>query len=195
MTLVALAAIVLVVVACAGNPFRPDGPCTIDGALPGAYPELEALLPTKFEGRTSDIRNSGRNCTPEALGTLATHGVDELRFAGATWDFGGGRAATFAVMALPDAALPAAWVEELYEYGARTGKKTDNLEVTRPTIVGIGPVFRLDVLNDLSLQTIVVWPDGDRVRDLLVSTQVSPTASRADHDAFVGRAFETAAGS
>jgi len=188
-----LVAALLVVAACAGKPFSTDGPCEVDGALPGAYPALEAPLPLEFEGRAADIRNSGRNCTDDALGTLKTHGVDELRFGGATWDFGGGRAATFAVMALPDEPLPVEWIEELYEYGARTGRKTDNVEVTRPTIEGIGPVFKLEVLNDLSLQTIVVWPDGDRVRDLLVSTQVTPSASRADHDAFLTRALAAAA--
>ena len=190
----ALAALVLVAAGCSTNSFHAEGPCNVDGAIAGAYPQLEALLPTEFEGRGSNIRNSGRNCTDDALGSLTTHGVHELRFAGATWDFGSGRAATFAVMALPGEALPVAWIEELYEYGARTGKKTDNIEVTRPTIEGIGPVFKLEVLNDLSLQTIVVWPDGDRVRDLLVATQVTPSASRADHDAFVTRALAAAAG-
>jgi hypothetical protein len=40
-------------------------------------------------------------------------------------------------------------------------------------------------LNDLSLQTVVVWPDGDVVRVALVATNVQPGADRADHEAVV----------
>ncbi len=51
--------------------FDPASACTTDGRMPGAYPELEALLPAAYEGKAPSTVDSGRNCTPAALGTLA----------------------------------------------------------------------------------------------------------------------------
>ena len=70
--------------------FDPTGACTADGSAPGAYPELEALVPTTYEGKGPDRLDSGRNCTPQNLATLQAAGIDEVRFAGGTWGFGGG---------------------------------------------------------------------------------------------------------
>ena len=186
---VAIAAL-LVAAACGGAPSFAIHSCT-DGFIRNTEPELEGLLPTTFDGQTA-TPTSGRNCKAENLGTLVEHGISAFLFAGVSWDFGGGKAVTFAIEALPDRALPAAWVEEFYEAGARTGRRTGDVTVSHPSIAQVGEVYRLDVLNDLSLQTIVVWQDGDRVRDVLVATQVSPTAVRADHDALVDRAIAAA---
>ncbi len=185
---------VLLLGCSAAATFAPDGPCLRDGAAIGAYPDLEALLPAVFEGRTTEIRDSGRNCSSDALGTLAGHGVAELRFAGATWDFGNGRAATFAVLARPDAPLPVAWAEEFYETPARVGRRTSEVEVTRYDVDGLGEVYQLEALNDLSLQTVVVWQSGDRARVVIIATPVNPAASRDEHDGFVARALDAAAG-
>src|SRR5688572_21950395 len=55
----ALLALVLVMGACAApEPFDPTGPCSADGAAPGAYPELEALIPTMYEGRAPETLDS-----------------------------------------------------------------------------------------------------------------------------------------
>ena len=184
--------VALLAAACsAGAGTLPVGSCT-DGTIQNSEPALEALLPATFEGRAPDALSSGRNCTAETLGSLTEHGVTAFQFAGATWDFGAGTAATFAIEALPDQRLPAAWVEEFYERGARGGRRTGDIQVSRPTVAPIGEVYRLDVLNDLSLQTIVVWADGNRVRDVLVATPVSPTAVRAQHDGLVDRAVAAA---
>jgi hypothetical protein len=46
-------AVALSTVACSGGPppsFDPTGDCTTDGRAPGAYPDLEALVPTKYMG-------------------------------------------------------------------------------------------------------------------------------------------------
>jgi len=190
--LLALAALV-VASACGGAPSFAIHACT-DGYVRNTEPELEALLPTTFDGQAATT-SSGRNCKPENLGSLVEHGVSALRYAGATWDFGSGTAVTMAIEAIPDATLPVAWIEEFYEIGARTGRRTSDVTVSHPTLDSLGEVYRLDVLNDLSLQTIVIWQDGERVRDILVATQVSPTAVRADHDALVDRALATAVSS
>ena len=169
------------------------GPCLVDGRAPGSYPELERLIPSSFGGKAPTTLDSGRNCSDKALGSLAAHGVHELRFAGATWDSGGGAGTSIALLALPDARLPIAWVEEFYETGARTASKTDNVTTSRPAFAGVGPTFRVDALNDLSFQSIVVWPDGPRVRVVIVASPVSPSASMAAHDAQLEAAMATAA--
>ena len=45
--------------------------------------------------------DSGRNCSEGALGSLISHDLDEIRFAGATWDLGGGLAASRAWSSRP----------------------------------------------------------------------------------------------
>lgn len=187
------------VIACGTSTgsFSPDGPCVSDGRAPGAYPELEARLPPTLGGigpangtgsATADLFpttvDSGRNCTEGALGSLWSHRIREVRFAGATWDAGDGDGTVSALFTTPSGqpALEAVWMEEFYESGARATSKTENIVITRPTIDPAGAVFRLDALNDLSLQTVVVWPATDGIRVVIVATRVSPDASRQAHD-------------
>jgi hypothetical protein len=191
----ALLAIVVAVslAACAGAAtFAPDGPCAVDGRAKGAYPDLEKLLPLSLDGAAPNTLDSGRTCSDPALGTLVSHGVHEMRSAGATWDEGGGKATTIAVLSLPGREMPVAWAEEFYEVGARTAKKTEQITTSRPTIAG-RTVFRLDTLNDLSFQTVAVWHDGIVARVALVATPVNLSASRAMHDARVEAAIGAAA--
>lgn len=178
----------------AGASFDPAGPCVVDGKVAGAYPDLEARLPDTFRGAAAGVVDSGRHCTEKALASLATHDLDEVRFAGATWDLGAGTGVTSVVFADPDANLPAAWIAEFYERGARAGKKTDNIETSRPTVSpGAEVAWRLDVLNDLSFQTTVTWQDGTFVRTVLVATPVGPGASRDAHDELVEAAVAATA--
>ena len=194
LTLAWIAGLVLVLAACRSATPSFDGsePCVADGRAPGAYPALERQVTERWVQVSLDALatmqpttvDSGRNCTPTSLGSLATHGVTEIHFAGATWDEGGGNGTVRAILALPDGAgsLNVAWVEEFYAAGAQAAKHTENIQTSRPMIGSIGPVFRLDTLNDLSLQTVVVWPDADSVRVVIVTTTVEPGASRAGHD-------------
>jgi hypothetical protein len=158
-------------------------------------PALEALLPADLDGRPRDTLDSGWNCLSETLGTYASHGVTRLEFAGATWDDGNGQGAVTAVFETPstDPALQAAWVEEFYETGARASRSIENVEITQPQITGPGAVWRLDALNNLSQQTITVWPHGDHVHVVLVASTVEPGASRGAHDARVAGAVAAAA--
>jgi hypothetical protein len=136
--------------------FDPAGPCSTDGQQPGAYPDLEALLPRDYEDQMPENLDSGRTCTAEALGTLATHGIDELKFAGATWKTGG--AAGFTMAVFEAAGLDPARMVEFYEAGAKAARKTDTYTVTDVTVGG-KPAVRLDVLgSDGSGQTVVAWP-------------------------------------
>jgi hypothetical protein len=187
---------------CAGPTasFSAEGPCTVDGRAPGGYPDLEARLPPTLGGigaangtggtteeQAPSTVDSGRNCTEKVLGTLWGHGVRELRFAGAIWDIGGGEGIVSALFMTPPGqpALDKAWLEEFYEASARASSKAENITVTRPTIDTAGEVFRIDALNDLSLQSVVVWPDDDVVRLAIVATNVEPGADRSDHESAV----------
>lgn len=190
----ALVALALLLAGCGvfGPTFAPTGACLVDGRAAGAYPDLEARIPKTISGRPATRLDSGRNCSSDALGSLANHGVHEVRFAGATWDESNGNGVSIAVLALPDRDLPVAWAEEFYLLGAENAKHTGNIETSHPTYPGAGPVFRLDTLNDLSFQTVVVWPDGALARVVIVATQVGPNASRSVHDARVEEAVGAA---
>jgi hypothetical protein len=171
--------------------FDPHGACVADGRAPGSYPDLEALLPADLAGTPPTRVDSGRSCTASALSTYASHGITEVRYAGATWDEGGGDGTAIAVVTTPPAQpeLQQQWVEEFYLAGARASSKTENIETSRPTLGDI-EVFRIETLNDLSLQTVLVWAVGTPVHVVIVATQVEPGASRAEHDARVSAALE-----
>ncbi len=186
----------LVVGACGGSSppsFDPDAPCGVDGRAPGAYPELEARLPATLDDAPPTGLDSGRHCSEGALGSLIAHDTAGIRFAGATWDRGGGDAITSAIFGLVDRDLPASWIAEFYEIGARTAKRTEQIETSRPVFEGVGETFRLDTLNGLSLQSVVVWQDGPLVRAVLAATAVAPDASRTAHDTLVELAVASAA--
>jgi len=136
--------------------------------------------------------DSGRNCSDAALGTLTEHGVHELRFGGATWDLGGGAGTSIAVLALPQGQLPLAWAEEFYLAGAINASKTNNVKSSHPSVTGVPDAFRVDALNDLSQQAIVLWQLGDDVRIVVVATHVDPNASMAAHEARVADAIAAA---
>jgi len=189
-----VALITAAIAACgqAGGTFDPSGPCTSDARAPGAYPVLERLLPTDLAGKAPTTVDSGRNCEAATLTTYAAHGVAELRFAGATWDDGGGNATVIAVLATPgdQPLLHQDWIEEFYLAGAKASTKTENIETSRPTIDGT-TVYRIETLNDLSLQTVIVWSANGMgaMHVVIVATRVEPDASRAAHDAKVAAAL------
>lgn len=188
--LLVVAVLAAVLVAACGSPGAATGPLEACGADKadaksiGGFPALEALVPRDLKGAAPDLVNSGRNCSDRALGSLRTHGIEELRYAGATWNHAKSDATVVAVLATPADQPPAqqAWIEEFYTAGAVAGTKTDNVTTTRPTIEPVGQVFRLDALNDLSLQTIVTWNDEGLIHVVIVASEVSLTASRAEHE-------------
>lgn len=196
---VLVVSVIVVVVACGGSAIPGSsngGSCAGDIRAAGTFPDLEALLPRGMIEASPTTVDSGANCTRAALGSYTSHGIGELRFAGATWDYGDGEATVVAVFATPAAgqpALEATWVEEFYTAGAVAGRTIDDVRTTRPVMRGAGQVFRLEVINNLSLQTVVIWPAEPYVRVVIVATNVEPNASRADHDQRVEMAVEVAA--
>jgi hypothetical protein len=192
-------AFVLCAAACqpsAGASFQPEGACAIDGRGPGIYPSLEQLLPGGLgeEGATSV--DSGRSCSDQRLSTLKAHGVIDLRYAGATWTPEGGSSTVIAVFTTPPGSPPLqpAWMAEFDETGARASTKTENIEIGHPTYDQAGVVYQLNTLNDLSFQSVVVWPGDGVVHVVIVATQLEPGGeTRADHDVAVRNAVLWAA--
>jgi hypothetical protein len=162
--------------------FDPTGPCTTDGSAAGAYPELEALVPTTYEARGPDMLDSGRNCTPGNLGTLEAAGIDQVRFAGGTWDFGGDRAAALVVFQAPG--LTAKLIAEFYAAGAVGSNRTVITAIGTPTLAG-RPGHRLDTKTGDRLQTVVMWPSAtpDTV-NVVISNDLPDPKIQAAVDAF-----------
>lgn len=190
---VALLAATVLVAGCgagggvAGTSFDPAGPCVADGRRAGAYPALEELVPGALGGRRPDRLDSGRSCTDTALGTLRSHGVAELHFAGGLWELGRNSGTTLVVFDSPTP-LEAQWLAEFYEAGARAGRKTEGIE-SKPVGVAGSDGFRLDTLNDDSYQTVVVWQRADRVAAALVASSVREVTSRVAHEQAVTEAL------
>lgn len=185
--LLVLAAVLVAVIACSGAApsFDPTGACTTDEKAPGAYPELEARLPTTYRGDAPSTVDSGRNCSAEALGPLAELGFREVRFAGATWTFGAERALVLAVFSAPG--LEVADVAEFYEESARTSPRMEILEKAEPTIAG-RQGWRLDAKRVERLQTVVVWPASDPdVVNVVISNDLPDARIAEAVDAFGDR--------
>ncbi len=187
--LIAILAVAVLIVAACGSSFDPTGPCSGDGAAPSAYPALEAVVPTSYAGSAPTRVDSGRTCTTEALGTLTTHGIKELRFAGATWATGTDSGLTLAVFVTADGPpLDPAWMTEFYETGASSGKNVQSVDTGEIAVPGGPTAQRIDVLNGESFQTVIVWPWHGRVAVTLVADFIREIQTRAAHDKIVQQA-------
>ena len=165
--------------------FDPSGACTADGQVPGAYPDLEAKVPAKYQDRAPDHLDSGRHCTPENLGSLAAAGFSEIRFAGGTWGFGGDRAAALVVFSAPG--LTADAIARFYEESAKAANRTQITGVSTPRLAG-EPVHRLDSKTGDRTQTVVVWPAADAgVVNVVITNELPDPKIEAAVAAFEGR--------
>jgi hypothetical protein len=183
---VLLAAVLLT--GCSSGPaasFDPTGPCLVDGSAPGAYPDLEARIPTSYEGQGPGHLDSGRHCSRESLGSLATAGFSEVRYAGGTWDFGGDAAAALVVFQAQG--LTADAIADFYAASARAADRTTVTGESRPTLAG-RPGRRLDTTTSSRTQTIVVWPSTEPgIVDVVISNELPDPKIQAAVDAFGGR--------
>jgi hypothetical protein len=165
--------------------FDPTSACTTDGRMAGAYPELEARVPTTYEGRGPDQLDSGRHCTQSNLGSLAAAGFDEVRFAGGNWDFGGQRAAALVVFTADG--LTADRIAEFYAASADAADRTQVTGISTPTLAG-RPGHRLDTTTGSRTQTVVVWPAAEAdVVNVVITNDLPDPKIDAAVDAFGGR--------
>ena len=171
---VLVTALALLLGACAAPAasFDPTGACTGDGSAAGAYPDLEALIPTQYHGAAPERLDSGRNCTAENLGSLASAGISEVRFAGGTWTFGD-PAVVLAVFTAPG--LTADLLADFYANSARQNSRTTVLGQTSPTVAG-RQGRRLDTQTGDRMQSVIVWPSGTTDRVNVVITHDLPEA-------------------
>jgi hypothetical protein len=158
----ALALVAAVVAGACGSTaapsFDPTGPCTTDGRVAGAYPDLEALIPKTLAGTAPKTLDSGRNCSSKELSTLSGHGLTEVRFAGGLWQDAAQSGVTLAVFRAPG--LQSEWMAEWFEAGARAARSTGGIKTTKPTVNG-QPGQRLDLVNGESPQTVITWPGAE----------------------------------
>jgi hypothetical protein len=183
---VLLLAVALSLISCseaAAPSFDPTGPCSGDGAARGAYPDLEARVPSTYRDARPERLDSGRNCSGPSLGSLADLGFEELRFAGGTWTFGGERAVVLAVFSAPG--LEADDLADFYAQSARVARRTVVLAETREQIAG-RPARRLDTKTGERLQTVIVWPAIERDLVNVVITNDLPEARIDEAIAAVG---------
>lgn len=153
--------------------------------MAGAYPELEGRVPTSYEGRGPDQLDSGRHCTAASLGSLATAGFSEVRFAGGTWDFGGNRAA--ALVVFQATGLTADHVADFYTTSARAANRTQITGESAPSIAGRAG-RRLDTTTGSRTQTVVVWPSADDgIVNVVISNDLPDPKIDAAAEAFRGR--------
>ncbi len=194
--LAALLAVILgVALAGCASSFDPTGPCSSDGSVPGAYPELESAVPTAFRSAAPAELDSGRACTSDGLGTLAGHGVKEIRFAGGTWTTGTDSGLSLAVFTTADGpALETAWVAEFYEAGARAGKNVTSVETSDYPVTAAVQGRRIDVLNGESFQSVVVWPRNGQVAVALVADFIREIQTKDAHDVVVRDAVDAFGG-
>ncbi len=185
-----LVALALVLAGCSPA-FDPTGSCTADGSAPGAYPDLEAAIPKLYKDAKPMNLDSGRACSASGLGTLAGHGVKELRFAGGTWSTGTDSGLSLAVFTSADgSALDPAWLTEFFETGARTAKNVTSVDTTDyPVSAAVGG-RRIDVLNGESYQSIVVWEKDGKVAVALVGDFIREIQTKEAHDVIVRAAVD-----
>jgi hypothetical protein len=186
----AIIGVLVVVAGCASPTFDPSSPCTTDGRGAGAYPALEALVPRELNGKPPSRVDSGRSCTPASLSSLASHGVKELHFGGATWETGTSSGVSIAVFKAPG--LQAEWVHEFFTAGAESARDAETVETSTMAVDGVQG-YRVDALNGDSYQTVIDWADGDRVRVVIVSSFVRQVDTKAEHEATVTAALATVA--
>jgi hypothetical protein len=181
-------AVALTLAACSSAPaasFDPTGPCSADGRAPGAYPDLEALVPKTYLGGPPQTLDSGRNCTPANLGSLTKFGITEVRFAGGTWSFGAERAAALVVFRATG--LTADALATFYVDSAGAASRTTIDRQSSPIIAG-RQGRRLDTMTSERLQTVVTWPAATADQVNVVITNDLPDARIQDAiDAFGGR--------
>jgi len=184
-TVAAVAVVAAVAAGCAAR-FDPTGPCTTDGRVAGAYPDLEAQVPRLFRGNPPTSLDSGRDCTSNGLGTLTGHGVAELRFAGARWTTGSESGLSLALFESGSGpTLTRDWLAEFYETGARAGKNVTSVEPSDYPVDQLVTGRRIDVLNGESFQTVVVWERGGRIEAAVIADAIREIETREAHDAVV----------
>ncbi len=193
--LLGLIVVIALSLGACGSSFDPTGPCSADGSAPRAYPELEAAVPKSYQGTAPKELDSGRSCTATGLGTLASHGVKEVRFAGGTWPTGTDSGLSLAIFTdASGSVLDPAWIAEFYETGARAGKDVTSVDTTDYPVSGSIRGRRIDVLNGESYQTVVVWQRSGQVAVALVADFIREIQTKEAHDKVVRAAVDAFAG-
>ena len=159
----------LLLAACAGSApppsFDPATPCggVDQQQMKGAYPDLEARVPTRVDGQAADSRDSGRFCSKATLGTLWDAGIHEKQLGGGIWvvePTGGTSLAGLQLSVFRAPGLTAQLQADEYRSGASGTSRVTIVSATNEVVNG-RPGYRINLLNGDSHQAIVVWPSAD----------------------------------
>ncbi len=180
-------AVGLVLAACApaaDTSFDPATACngSTREQMKGAYPDLEARIPTTIEGKAATSRDSGRFCSRDTLGSVYDAGVTEVRFGGGIWEIGDRGGAQLGVFE-GDRLTPGLLAEE-YRRAAQASRGTEAVKATTLEVDG-RPAWRIDVVNGNSRQAIVVWSSADgAVVQVVIAADVEEAQLQAAISAF-----------
>jgi hypothetical protein len=120
--------------------------------------DLEALLPTTFEGLAPTSLGSGRYCSRKTLGSLLDAGVTELHFAGATWpDEGDQTGIALVVYRAPGLTVDA--VADSFASGAGAARGVNQVHAQAIEIGGTEGVFITAMAGDRP-QIVVIRPQA-----------------------------------
>jgi hypothetical protein len=179
----AIAAATVLLAACSSG-FDPSTPCAgKDDRIAGAYPALEAQVPKAFRGTAPGQLDSGRICSTDGLATLKSHGIDEVDYAGGVWNTGDQSGVSLATFTSPGPTpLQPAWVAEFYQTGAANGKNVDTVEAGNYFVTDGTVARKIDVLNDESYQSVIVWQRDGRIQVALVADFIREVQTKAAHE-------------
>ena len=105
------------------------------GASRAPTPSSRPCCPRRTTGRRPTRVDSGRNCTAEALGTLADDGITGVEFAGATWEPSG----TIRASRRPCSRARASSPKELFTFYRESGgtdRHTEKMSTSDVTVAG-----------------------------------------------------------
>ena len=91
-------------------------------------------------------------------------------------------------------ALTRDWITEFYETGAMAGKKVTSVETTDYPVSASVTGRRIDVLNDESYQSVIVWERDGQVAVALVADFIREIQTKDAHDVVVRAAVDAFGG-
>ena len=185
-----LVAVVVGLVACAGEPaasFDPAGPAPRTARSPGAYPDLEALVPATYRDAPPEAVDSGRNCSRREARVAGRARVSTRSGSpGRPGRFGAERAVVLAVFSATGPRRRGD-VADFYAESARAEPRRRS-SPSRSRRSPADPAAGSTPRRVERLQTVVVWPAADPdVVNVVITNDLPDARIQEAIDAFGDR--------